>query len=747
MTNLDHALAYAKRGWPVFPVSITKHPRISKADGGQGYKDATVDEVKIAEWWTRWPTTGIGLATGKRAGFFALDIDPDKGGRISLESLEFQHGILPDTLTVSTGGGGEHRYFVFPGDREITIGSNIAPGLDYRGDGGYVVAPPSRHESGNSYKWLSFDDAEIAEAPEWLLELVSKKRAQHVERTSDGLPKGVKNPPAYAKAALAGACNEIRNAGPGDKNTLLNTCAFKMREMINAGWIRRQDVADALQLAAEERDGRSQKPEGSTALRKTIESGLKGAADPTQAPAVETASEEATVLKSGANMAVAEHVLKSHRDSEGRLLIRRWRNDWWTWRGGCYRAIDSEELEAKMWPMLSRVYVPGGGDNPPKPFNPSTSKIANVMHAMMGHGTMVDSEVEPPVWIGGAEPERGSFSVMKNGLLDLRTEKLRPSTPDLFATNAIDTPWQADAPEPIVWLRFLSSVFGDDPQAIALLQEWFGYCLTSDTSQQKILFVVGPKRCGKGTIARILTALLGRASVAGPTLASLAESFGLEPLLSKAVAIVADARLSGKVDQGTIVERLLSISGEDNLTINRKNKSQITARLIARLLILSNEIPRLMDASGALPSRMLVLQIRRSFYGQEDKRLESKLLVELGGILRWAVKGWQLLTERGHFEATASAEETMRDMEEIASPVMAFVEDKCERGPTEDIECTTLYREYCDHSKEQGLLPMSLQLFSRALKTAFPDVQTVRVQVGGARQRRFTGIDVRRANG
>ena len=89
-----------------------------------------------------------------------------------------------------------------------------------------------------------------------------------------------------------------------------------------------------------------------------------------------------------------------------------------------------------------------------------------------------------------------------------------------FSTNALEFDFSLDAPEPTLWLDFLTQLFGDDIESIETLQEWFGYLLTPDTRQQKIFMLIGPPRSGKGTIARVLESLIGRANVAGPTLAS-----------------------------------------------------------------------------------------------------------------------------------------------------------------------------------------------------------------------------------
>lgn len=190
---LRTALAYAERGWPVFPVHspappgcscgrpdcnrIGKHPRTVK-----GLKDASRDIGMIREWWSRWPDANIGIATGPGSGIFVLDLDGEKG-RASLAALETQHGPLPATLTSITGraDGGEHRWFNYPAEHEIRNSSGrLGVGLDVRGTGGYVIVPPSVHESGRAYQWADSQHT-IADAPEWFLEWLAE--AAHRERS------------------------------------------------------------------------------------------------------------------------------------------------------------------------------------------------------------------------------------------------------------------------------------------------------------------------------------------------------------------------------------------------------------------------------------------------------------------------------------------------------------------------------------------------------------------------------------
>ena len=184
---------------------------------------------------------------------------------------------------------------------------------------------------------------------------------------------------------------------------------------------------------------------------------------------------------------------------------------------------------------------------------------------------ILPGSTDAPFWIGKLpnDPDSANLIALRNGILDLaaiaagREKVLLPPSPRLFAQSALPFRYDPHAPAPRGWLKFLNELWQDDSESIRALQQWFGLLLTSDTRFQKVLFVVGPKRSGKGTIGRVLRELLGPGNIAGPTLGSLSTNFGLSPLLGKPCAIISDARLSGRTDQAVIVERLLSISGED----------------------------------------------------------------------------------------------------------------------------------------------------------------------------------------
>lgn len=252
---------------------------------------------------------------------------------------------------------------------------------------------------------------------------------------------------------------------------------------------------------------------------------------------------------------------------------------------------------------------------------------------------------------------------------------------------------------------------------------------------------MGPKRSGKGTIGRVLMELLGRLNICGPTLAGLAQNFGLEPLIGKTLALIADARLSGRADQATIAERLLSITGEDTLTVDRKYKSAWTGKLGVRFVILTNELPKLGDASGALVSRFILLTLTRSFYGMEDHGLTARLLTELPGIFNWALDGLERLQRRGHFVQPMAGRPALEELERLSSPVMAFISECCEVAAKAIIPRKALYAAWKDWCQEEEEHPGSSGSFGRYLRAALPVIQDRRLKINGILQpREYVGI-------
>jgi len=218
--------------------------------------------------------------------------------------------------------------------------------------------------------------------------------------------------------------------------------------------------------------------------------------------------------------------------------------------------------------------------------------------------------------------------------------------------------------------------------------------------------------------------------------ASLSTNFGLSPLIDKRAAIIADARLGPKTNAHTVAERLLSISGEDSLTVDRKFKDPWTGRFSVRFLVLTNELPKITDMSGALASRFVILTLSTSFFGQEDLELTNRLLDELPGIMNWSLKGLERLNKRGRFEMPKSSLEAMRQMEDLASPVAAFIRDWCTVAPDQRISVKKLYDAWAHWSELEGNHAGSNIVFGRNISAAAPHVR----RRGKGQDRFYQGI-------
>jgi len=194
----DAALDYAAAGMPVLPLN-GKSPRNTG-----GLTNASADVAKVAEWWRRWPDANVGIVTGPVSGYVVLDVDAPAGLR-SLAELEQRHGAIR-TAQVLTGSGGRHLWFRNPEEPIRNSAGVLGEGLDVRGDGGYVVVPPSIHESGNPYKWTR-ELEHVASCPAWLLEDARGRR------NGPAAPVGLVIPEGERDDTLTSLAGSMRRRG------------------------------------------------------------------------------------------------------------------------------------------------------------------------------------------------------------------------------------------------------------------------------------------------------------------------------------------------------------------------------------------------------------------------------------------------------------------------------------------------------------------------------------------------------
>lgn len=463
---------------------------------------------------------------------------------------------------------------------------------------------------------------------------------------------------------------------------------------------------------------------------------------------------QAPVATNAEPLRLVEAFRRTRYEIAGEATLVRWARSWWKYDGVRYVEHDDESLANDVFKFLDIVVVekkdPEDGSvrrervtATGRRVNELLKALGSVMPLVEGGAPQWTHQTAPPLWTSSDGLEVNALRLVpcRNGLLDLRERKIHPATPRLFATQALGTTWEPDAPEATEWLKFLCSLWGDDKESVRALQQMFGYLLSSDTNYQKLFALIGPKRSGKSTIGRVLKALLGEDSVVNPTLGSLERPFGLAPLVGKTVAIVGDARLGGRADQAAVVERLLSISGEDPISIDRKNRDPINVRLRTRVVLISNELPRLYDTSGALASRFLILQTKKSYLGEEDFGLEQKLMAELPGILKWAVDGYHDLLEMGRFISPLASEQAQEDLEAIGSPIIVFLREACAVGAGRSIEVGALYDRWKTWCDTNGREPGNAQAFGRDLRTVFPQIEVTRPRLlDGSRHRVYEGV-------
>lgn len=434
------------------------------------------------------------------------------------------------------------------------------------------------------------------------------------------------------------------------------------------------------------------------------------------------------------------------------LCSYRWmEGKYYRWNNSHYDAMPDESINSDIFDFIEGIYlkkykadqmeVPNDGRSQEKVTKLKVNRaiIDNTKIGLVNLIKINSESLSEPFWLSeqpqGWEPE--DVIQAANRLVHLpsfvsghRTSYIE-KTPTFFSTYSLAYDFKFNSyggsvEPPPIWGKFLDSVFPGDTDSIKCLQEFFGYFCTPDTGQQKIWMLIGPKRSGKGTIIRVLRHMLGEKNVAFPTFKSLTNDFGKQALLGKSLAVFPDARITARTDTGDVVECLLSISGEDAQSINRKHLDFINKKLYCRFLISTNELPRLTENSGALVSRAIVLKFIHTFIGNEDIELESKLLPEIPFILRWALDGWKRLKENKQFTQPESGKNAVEDFLNLSSPISHFIGDCIDSDPEFTSDTRSLfmcYKNWCEWQNRD--IVGDMLNFTRNLGSALPGLKFV----------------------
>jgi P4 family phage/plasmid primase-like protien len=435
--------------------------------------------------------------------------------------------------------------------------------------------------------------------------------------------------------------------------------------------------------------------------------------------------------------------------SKKRPNLYHYRDDYYDHEAGHYTIIDEATIRADLYEFLDHCdkEVPCKG----KPtetelvsFAPNKSSVSETGEALKALGHVVPTIAQPHWLDGRAGPNPADLICFPNGILNINSNQFTPPDPMLFTPHGVGFDYNPNAAAPTQWLNFLDQIFDGEQDQIGSLQEMFGYCLSSDVSQEKVFMLLGDKRSGKDTIRHTLQSLLSSTVICGPTLDSMSTNFGMSQLISKQLAVVGDVRLGSKCDKDLLAEHVLKLSGRGLFTIDRKNKSHWTGSLPCKLLLISNEMPTLKDASGALASRIITYRSRTSFYGREDRHLfENKIRPELPAILLWALDGLRRMRQRGPIAEPACSMEAREELAREGSPIMSFVQECLTLDASATVEKNAMYSAYLDFAHHNGLRAADKGWFYRNLDTATASKVTAeRGQNGGVRVHNVVGARI-----
>ena len=666
---LPHALAYIARGWPVLPlVPGEKRPAIAG-----GFRSAST-EAEFVEREFAHPGRGVGIRTGIAAGLFVFDVDPRNGGAGSFAALIDRHGPLPETLTVRTGGGGFHYYFRMPEHRaaircRAKVGGH--PGLDIKGEGGYVVAPPSGHPDGGVYEWSTLEGvkAPIAEAPVWLLDLTTDSTSRSAERDRsldlEG-PEGTRNPTIFNLA------RKLRDAG--------------MSEAATAGMAIQANAGFSPPLPSDE-------------VMRTVAS-------------VYTRPPFETLLIT--DMGNARRFVRLAGDNFRYQPLSRtwfqWNGKWWQTddvgaRVGIARMVAMELLDE-----ASSIEDPDIRKN----VTMAAKRIQGVsrLNAIVELGR---TEPEIPVMPDKLDTHPHLLNV-QNGLVDLRTGELNPHEPTYLITKILPFDYDPSAKCPR-FLQFLAETFRGERELITYLQRVFGYVLTGDATEQVFFILNGGGANGKSTLLNITSYVMGMYAGHTPSETLIAHRMGRSS--SNDLARLNGLRLvtASEFNPG---EKLAS-----GLVKQLTGNEKITARFLYqehqefvpgfKLMLATNDIPQMDAADDALFRRVIIIPFERVFTKEEqDRSLADKLKAEAEGILAWMVRGaidWYAGGLATPHRIASIVDGIRRDMD----PVAQFLDEACILGSSHETTAAALHAAYMTWAYRHGLAHCDSRNFGKII--------------------------------
>lgn len=390
---------------------------------------------------------------------------------------------------------------------------------------------------------------------------------------------------------------------------------------------------------------------------------------------------------------------------DGTRLIR-YRKQFYSYNGRCWEATDDDEMKACVQRAFS-IY---------KPAEAFTAGIFNVLKDLVNV-----RKAENGSWLSDRETPTANYAVFKNGIVDLNSAdmQLMPHTSEFFSLNELTHDFNPSAQCPRM-LEYLSSIWDNNEDLKMQLQEFMGYCLTTDTSLQKFAVFAGKTRAGKGTITTILTHMVGVKNIASPSLSKLVKDSTLNEMANSLLTLIPDVHdVNGSI-KDEVLSNFKSITGEDRLSAHELYKGSRSLSFKTKIVLSTNNFPNFNDPSGALVNRMLAFPFYKTFADRENFNLKNELLAEIEGITQWAIEGLRRLRRNnGKFTESklglAQKDKVRRD----TFPLADFISHSCELESDSFTMIDDLYSAYRLWAAGEGVkMPMLKKDFDKTLRSS-----------------------------
>jgi P4 family phage/plasmid primase-like protien len=395
-------------------------------------------------------------------------------------------------------------------------------------------------------------------------------------------------------------------------------------------------------------------------------------------------------------------------------ILRRYKEQFYIWRNGKYNPISNDTVKQNVTGYLQKEDVEKQPNITQHFINNIILNIQPIVH--------IKESQQLNTWLDGIERRRHiSFA---NGLLNTQTKELIPHTPNFFNVSVLPYNYEPNA-DYIQWEDFLLDVMDFDADRVILLQQWAGYLLMPNLRQQKFLLIAGDGANGKTTYLEIMELLLGRENVSHIPLAQFGERFALASTIGKLANISSESA----ADITAYGENVLKgFTSGDSMSFERKYQERIDAVPTAKVMVATNELPRIEDKSQGIWRRMIFVPFEKSYpEDKQDKNLAEKLSSNMSGIFNWALKGIELIKEYNGFITPTKCKDALSEYQLRMNPARGYLQENyiCD-NQAEGVLCNEVYKHYEQWCEANGFRPMNSANFGREVKRVFPETSKIR---------------------